>query len=150
MSSVTKHAGKQYWRSLEDLADTPEFRAMVEREFPSLLEDVVTPSTRRGFLKLMGASLALGGVGLTGCRRWPEEHIAPFAHRPAGRIPGTTEQYATVLEIGGVAEGLLAVAYDGRPIKLEGNPAHPTNRGATSVYAQASILGQYDPERSIV
>lgn len=153
MSSLTKPgapgSGKQYWRSLEDLADTPEFRAMVEREFPTLLEDVVTPSTRRGFLKLMGASLALGGVGLTGCRRWPEEHIAPFAHRPAGRIPGTTQQYATVMEVGGVAEGLLAIAYDGRPIKLEGNPGHPTNRGATSVFAQASVLSQYDPQRSI-
>ncbi len=141
-------AGKTYWRSLNDLADTPEFRELVENEFPSRLDAVVDPVSRRRFVQLMGASFAL--AGLSGCdfARWPEEKVLPFSRRPDGRIPGTAVHYATTMELGGVGAGLLVTTYDGRPIKVEGNPQHPDSLGATSQYAQASVLQLYDPDRS--
>ena len=140
-----------YWRSLDQLADTPEFRRFVEDEFPSRAGELVDPLSRRRFLTVMGASLAM--AGLTGCDdfirlRWPKEEILPFASRPQGRHPGTPVQYATAMELGGVALGLLGKSYDGRPIKVEGNPDHPDSRGATDSYAQASLLELYDPDRS--
>ena len=140
--------GRAWWRSLEELADTPQFRERLFNEFPAGALDMLDSSERRQFLKIMGASLALAGIGLPGCRRWPAEEIAPFAHRPAGRVPGTTEHFATSLERGGVATGLLVTSFDGRPIKIEGNPEHPASRGATDSLAQASILDLYDPDRS--
>ncbi len=140
---MSKNALNQsYWRSLEELADTPEFRALVQAEFPNAA--AMSGPSRRQFLKLMGASLALAGVAAC---RWPKEKIAPFAQRPEGRTPGVPVQYATAMEIGGAAQGLLVTSYDGRPIKIEGNPLHPTNRGATDAIAQASVLELYDPDR---
>ncbi|HVP12078.1 MAG TPA: TAT-variant-translocated molybdopterin oxidoreductase [Phycisphaerae bacterium] len=139
--------GRVYWRSLNELADTPEFRAMVERRFPAASWRNLSPPTRRQFLKLMGASLGL--AGLTSCR-WPKDNIVPYARRPENRTPGITQQYATAMELGGFAQGLLVTSYDGRPIKIEGNPLHPINRGATDVFAQASVLELYDPDRSKV
>ncbi len=140
--------GKAYWRSLDELADTPAFREFLHREFPAGAADLIDSGQRRQFLKIMGASLALAGLGLGGCRRWPKEKITPFAHRPPGRVPGLPLHYATSMELGGVASGLLVTSYDGRPIKVEGNPEHPTSRGATDALAQASVLGLYDPDRS--
>jgi MoCo/4Fe-4S cofactor protein with predicted Tat translocation signal len=142
-----KSTGRAYWRSLDELGDTPEFRAMVERAFPAGTWAKLGPTTRRQFLKLMGASLGL--AGLASCR-WPKENIVPYAHRPENRTPGIPEQYATAMELSGVAQGLLVTSYDGRPIKIEGNPRHPMNRGATDVLAQASVLELYDPDRSRV
>ncbi|MDH3283283.1 MAG: TAT-variant-translocated molybdopterin oxidoreductase [Acidobacteriota bacterium] len=138
-------SGERYWRSLEDLGDDPRFAEIAAREFPSLLPELADPRTRRTFLKLMGASMAL--AGLTACR-WPEERILPFAKRPEGRVPGTPERYATAMELGGVARGLLVTSYDGRPIKIEGNPDHPGSAGATDSIAQAAILELFDPDRS--
>jgi MoCo/4Fe-4S cofactor protein with predicted Tat translocation signal len=137
--------GKEYWRSLDDLADTPEFRALVENEFPGLAEELVSPRTRRAFLKIMGASL--GVAGLASCR-WPREVILPFAHRPADRTPGVPQQFATAMDLGGAAMGLLVTSYDGRPTKIEGNPLHPISRGKATALAQASLLEMYDPDRS--
>ena len=137
--------GKEYWRSLDELADTPEFRTLVENEFPGLAEELLSPRTRRAFLKIMGASL--GVAGLASCR-WPRELILPFAHRPQDRTPGVPQQFATAMELGGAAVGLLVTSYDGRPIKIEGNPLHPTSRGTASALAQASLLELYDPDRS--
>ncbi len=137
--------GKAYWRSLDELADTPEFRVLVEKEFPGLAEELTSPQTRRAFLKVMGASL--GVAGLAACR-WPKETILPFAHRPEDRIPGVPQQYATAMELNGAATGLLVTSYDGRPVKIEGNPLHPASRGAASAFAQASLLELYDPDRS--
>ena len=102
--------------------------------------------SRRHFLKLMGASLGL--AGMTGCIRMPEEKLMPYARRPNNRTPGAPVSYATAMERGGIAQGLLVTSYDGRPIKIEGNPSHPLNRGAADVFAQASILELYDPDRS--
>ena len=134
-----------YWRSLDDLADTPEFREFVENEFPGLAEQMRTPVGRRGFLKVMGAAAAL--AGLAGCR-WPVEKIVPYAHRPEGRDPGNPVQFATSLHRGGAARGLLATSVDGRPVRLDGNPLHPSSLGGASALDQAAILDLYDPDRS--
>src|SRR6478736_7070923 len=122
--------GRTYWRSLEELADTPEFRDYVHREF----------------LKLMGASLALAGV--SACTRQPEEKIIPYVRQPEEIVPGRPLFYATAMPLGGFAMPLLAENHMGRPTKLEGNPEHPASLGATDIFSQASVLGLYDPDRS--
>ena len=135
-----------YWRSLDELADSPRFQRWVEQEFPALSHLLRgSEPSRRQFLKLMGASLALGG--LTACR-WPKETIVPATRQPADRPPGVPLQYATALERGGVAVGVLVTSYDGRPIKIEGNERHPFSRGRSSAWMQATILELYDPDRS--
>ncbi|MFQ5655632.1 MAG: TAT-variant-translocated molybdopterin oxidoreductase, partial [Planctomycetota bacterium] len=144
-----EESGRRLWRSLDDLADSPEFRRFVEMEFPGHARELLSGTSRRHFLKVMGASLALAGMGgISGCIRWPREEIVPFANRPEGRTPGIPVSYATSMELGGVAQALLVTSYDGRPIKVEGNPQHPQSRGAASAPAQASVLGLYDPARS--
>ena len=150
MPSLNETHGKAYWRSLNDLADTPEFREMVQNEFPNQLDTVIDPVTRRRFVQLMGASMAL--AGLTGCdfMRWPEKKILPFSRLPDERLPGIPVEYASTIELGGVGVGILAKSMDGRPIKVEGNDAHPESLGATTSYTQASILSLYDPDRSKV
>jgi len=149
MSSINnKPTGREYWRSLDELADTEEFRDFLYREFPAGATEMVNSTERREFLRIMGASFALAGMGLAGCRRWPKETIVPFARRPEGRAPGMPTYYATSMEHGGVASGLLVTSFDGRPTKIEGNPEHPMNRGATDAWSQASVLELYDPDRS--
>ncbi len=144
MADLTSRDSKPYWRSLDELADATEFRALVDMTFPGRTWESLAPASRRQFLKVMGASLAL--AGLAGCR-WPVERIVPFA-RPAGYTPGSPLRFATSMEIGGTGQGLLVTSYDGRPIKIEGNPNHPINRGASDSFAQASVLELYDPSRS--
>ncbi len=144
-SMKQEKTGLRYWRSLDELAQTPEFREAVQREFPGDDWDRLPPATRRQFLKVMGASLAM--AGLTSCR-WPKEEIVPFAHRPEGRTPGVPEHFATSMELDGVALGMLVTSYDGRPIKAEGNRLHPDSLGALSAVAQADVLQLYDPDRS--
>ncbi|HYO08930.1 MAG TPA: TAT-variant-translocated molybdopterin oxidoreductase [Tepidisphaeraceae bacterium] len=154
MSQVNHHVtGPQYWRSLEQLSESPEVLAQIEKEFPGYDPEQIRGLSRRRFMKLMAASMALAGIGLTGCRRWPEETLVPQSANPEGRIPGLSEHYATVMELGGVGHGLLAVSYEGRPIKIEGNPLHPMSRvteryGSADALAQASVLELYDPDRS--
>jgi len=138
-------SGKEYWRSLEDRADTPEFREFLEREISGDPSQWLGPTTRRSFFKLMGASLSL--AGLQSCR-WPAENVLPFAARPTGRIEGVPQFFATSMDVAGSARGLLVKSYDGRPIKIEGNPIHPINRGATDSATQGAILEMYDPDRS--
>ncbi len=99
--------GREYWRSLDHLADTPQFRQFMHREFPAGAAELLDSDARRHFLKIMGASMALAGLGLAGCRRWPEEEIRPYASRPVGRDPGVPVRYATCMELAGVASGLL-------------------------------------------
>ncbi len=144
MSSI-KPTGATYWRSLDELSRTPEFAEAVQREFPNDEFDTLPPATRRQFLMVMGASLAM--AGLTACR-WPKEEIVPFAHRPEFRVPGVPEHFATSMEIGGAALGMLVTSFDGRPIKAEGNELHPDSLGALSAVAQAQVLQLYDPDRS--
>ena len=144
---VAVRQGWAYWRSLEDRANTPEFQAFMHREFPEGA-DRLEGDDRRQFLRVMGASFAFAGIGLAGCRRRPESVIVPFAAQPADRTPGVPVHYATAMELGGVAGGVLVRSFDGRPIKIEGNPDHPYSLGGCESLAQASVLELYDPDRS--
>jgi MoCo/4Fe-4S cofactor protein with predicted Tat translocation signal len=146
-SSSSSSTSEGYWRSLDQLAATPEFQRWAEDEFPTRAGELVDPLSRRRFLQVMGASLALAGVGCDTIR-WPKENILPFVSRPEHRHPGTTVQYASTIELGGVGTGLLVTSFDGRPIKIEGNPLHPDSLGATDAFTQAQVLEMYDPDRS--
>jgi MoCo/4Fe-4S cofactor protein with predicted Tat translocation signal len=148
-------SGKKFWRSLEELADSPEFREFVEREYPQHAEEWNDPFERRTFLKLMGASLAL--AGLSGCAFQAAEKIVPNVKQSEDSIPGKALFFATASSLGGVATPLLARSNEGRPTKLEGNPDHPNSRNsdpndrgssATDIFSQASVLSLYDPDRS--
>ncbi len=121
-----------------------------DREFPAGAEELVIEggASRRKFMGLIGASTALAGLGTTGCLRKPVENIMPFAKRPEDLIPGVPVYYATAIQVGGTVQGLLVESHDGRPTKVEGNPRHSGSQGATDVFAQASLLNLYDPERS--
>jgi MoCo/4Fe-4S cofactor protein with predicted Tat translocation signal len=142
--------GRKYWRSLGELADTPEFRAQLEREFPQGAAELQRGEvSRRGFMQFMGASLALAGIGLTGCRR-PELHGVPYTKGVEWQIPGKALHYATAMPRRGGALPLIATTYNGRPTKLEGNPNVPGFTGATDAFAQAAVLDLYDPDRSQV
>ena len=138
--------GRDYWRSLEAVSETPEFKEFLHREFPQNASEWLDPVGRRGFLKLMSASLALAGV--TACTRQPNEDLVPYVRQPEELVPGKPLFYATAMPMGGSGMGLLVESHEGRPTKIEGNPDHPSSRGATDLFAQASILGLYDPDRS--
>jgi MoCo/4Fe-4S cofactor protein with predicted Tat translocation signal len=135
-----------FWRTLDEQMDDPSFREHLYNEFPSQIEAITDPVARRTFLKLMGASLALAGV--TACTKQPAEKIVPYVRQPEELIPGKPLFYATAMPLGGVATGLLVESHEGRPTKIEGNPLHPGSLGASDVFAQAAILGLYDPDRS--
>ncbi len=137
--------GMNYWRSLQELADTDEYRHQLENEFPNGIDAPGEGMSRRRFLQVMSASIAM--TTLAGCR-WPQEKIVPFVNRPEGVIPGTPMQFATTMELGPVANSVLATSYDGRPLKIDGNPDFPLSQGATTAFAQASVLDVYDPDRS--
>src|SRR5471032_2614907 len=121
-SRLDGSTGRLYWRSLDELGDTPEFREYVGREFPEQASEFTDPVGRRQFLKLMGASLSLAGVGA--CTRQPPEKIVPYVRQPEEIIPGRPLFYATAMPLGGFAMPLLAENLMGRPTKLEGNPDH--------------------------
>jgi molybdopterin-containing oxidoreductase family iron-sulfur binding subunit len=142
--------GKKYWRSLEEFAETPEFRARLEREFPQGAAELEGDEiTRRGFMQFMGASVALAGLGLTGCRR-PELHAVPYSKGVEWQVPGNALHYATAMPRRGGAIPIIATTYNGRPTKLEGNPNVPGFNGSTDIFGQAAVLDLYDPDRSKV
>jgi molybdopterin-containing oxidoreductase family iron-sulfur binding subunit len=134
-------AGPAYWRSLDELADTPAFRQWVQNEFPSGAGEFFDPVTRRHFVKIMSASFLLAGLGATGCRR-PAENIYPFAKMPENYIHGAPQFFATAMPSRRGAVPLVVKSSDGRPTKVEGNPDHP------DAFAQASVLSLYDPDRA--
>lgn len=136
--------GSNYWRSLDELAQTPEFQEFLHREFPRQASEWLPSLSRRNFLQAMGAALAL--AGLTACAP-PRETIVPYVQAPEETLPGQSLFFATALELGGYAHGLLAQSQLNRPTKLEGNPDHPASLGATDAIGQASILTLYDPDR---
>ncbi len=140
-----KLTGKDYWRSLDQLAETPEFKEFLHREFPEGASELRDSVNRRTFLSLMGASIALAGVA--GCRK-PVEKILPYVTAPENVIPGIPQHYATTMPFGTTAYGLLVENHEGRPTKIEGNELHPSTKGASNTFMQASILGLYDPDRS--
>ena len=145
--SPEPESGQKYWRSLDHLADAPEFRQWLEREFPAGASEFTDPVGRRHFIKIMSASFLLAGLGVTGCRR-PEERILPFSKQPEGYTHGVPRFYATAMPIRGTAIPLIVRAHEGRPTKIEGNPDHPDSNGSTDTFAQASILNLYDPDRA--
>ena len=139
-------SGKQYWKSLDELAETSEFRTWVGKEFPEgaeLLDNV----QRRGFLKTMAASFGLAGLGMAGCRR-PEHTILPYGKSPEELIPGIPSFYATSRPSPFGFSPLIAESHQGRPTKIEGNPSYIKAGGSTDIYSQASILDIYDPDRA--
>jgi MoCo/4Fe-4S cofactor protein with predicted Tat translocation signal len=146
--AVPLAAGRQrgFWRSLDELAETSEFRQCVEREFPSQLAVWDDPVGRRNFLKVMAASFGLAGA--IGCTRPPQEAIVPYVRQPEQITQSVPMYFATAMTRGGYGMGLLVKSFEGRPIKVEGNPHHPASLGATDAFAQASVLTLYDPDRS--
>ena len=145
-AQIEETTGPEYWRSLEELAGSEEFQEMLHREFPKGASEWLDDFSRRGFLKTMGASLAL--AGLTGCTRMPITEIVPYVRQPENVVPGRPMFYATAFTLGGYAAPILVESHLFRPTKVEGNPQHPASLGGTDVYAQASILDLYDPDRA--
>lgn len=142
-------SGQSYWRSLEELSQSAEFRARLEREFPREAAELRDPVSRRSFLKLMGASMALSS--LVGCQfalKQPQEKIVPYVRQPEQVIPGRSLYFATSMTVQGYGIGLLAESHEGRPTKVEGNAFHPASRGSSDAWIQASVLTMYDPDRS--
>jgi molybdopterin-containing oxidoreductase family iron-sulfur binding subunit len=140
--------GKKYWRSLGQLSGTPEFKGWLEREFPQGAQEFNGGEvSRRNFLQLMGASMALAGLSFAGCRR-PEKHLVPFSRGVEWSIPGKALFFATSYPTRKGAQPLIVQTYDGRPTKIEGNPLHPVSKGATDTQTQATILDLYDPDRA--
>lgn len=151
-AALDGQTGPRFWRSLEELAETDEFTHYLHREFPEAASEWSDPSTRRNFLRLMGASLALAGVGVSGCdyQGIPPEKILPYVHQPENLVLGKSLRYASAISLGGFGVGVVAECHEGRPTMLEGNPKHPDSKGAIDVFTQASLLGLYDPDRSQV
>lgn len=145
IQGIGNQTGKKFWRSLEELSNSPKFQNWVAREFPEGATDVLDGKSRRNFLQLMAASMGL--AGLTSCRR-PVEKILPYAKSVEGVVMGNSLHFATAMPLNGRAYGLVVESFDGRPIKIEGNTNHPGSRGAATSLAQASVLNLYDPDRS--
>ncbi|MFW6058877.1 MAG: TAT-variant-translocated molybdopterin oxidoreductase [Phycisphaeraceae bacterium] len=144
--SPSPPTGKTFWRSLDELADTAEFRRWLQREFPAGAFDRLEGVSRRQFLKAMAASFVLMGA-LPGCGNEQRQKIVPYVSEPA-IVPGEALFYATTLTHVGFGMGVLAESHTGRPTKIEGNAAHPASLGATDVFRQAAVLTLYDPDRS--
>src|SRR3954468_11742287 len=145
-SDIEMKNGPEFWRSLEELAGSADFREMMHREFPKGASELVDAVSRRGFFKLMGSSLAL--AGMTACTKQPFEAIVPYVQQPEGLVLGQPMFYCTAFTLGGYGQPLLVTSREFRPIKIEGNDRHQASLGGTDVYAQASILDLYDPDRS--
>lgn len=153
-----RRTGIEYWRSFEQLAGSEETVKHLESEFPDYDPKEIASLPRRRFLKLMGASMAVAGITATGCRRWPKEELVPSTAGLRDQLPGVPEFYASAIERNGVADSVLVTSYDGRPIKIEGNPLHPMFTtwtrdgkpllGAVDLLSQASVLELYDPSRT--
>ncbi len=145
-SELKAAKGKRYWRSIDELAGTEEFQAAVEREFPAAAQEWVDPVSRRGFMKLMGASMAL--AGLAGCTKQPDEPIYPYVKAPEDLILGKPNYFATAHPFVTGAVPTLVKSDQFRPIKIDGNPEHPYNLGSSDVFTQGTLLDLYDPDRS--
>src|SRR5664280_53652 len=141
-------SGPQYWRCLEELAQTDGFVEMLHREFPRQASVWPEGASRRDFMKLMSASLAL--AGLSACVKQPLEPIVPYVRQPQEIVLGEPLFFASAMPFGAYATPVLVESHEGRPTKVEGNPDHPASLGGSDVFAQASILDMYDPDRSQV
>ena len=139
--------GREYWRSLEELARSDAFDEFFQEEFPRQAVALGNGVDRRNFIKLMGASVA--AAGLAACRQ-PEQSIIPYVKQPENLVPGRPMFFASAVMLGGYASGVLVESHEFHPTKIEGNPDHPSSLGASDAFMQASILGLYDPDRSQV
>ena len=137
---------QKMWRSLEEWAAAPEFERWRHREFPQAASEWTNEMQRRDFLRLMGASLALGGLGA--CTKQPIEKIVPYVNQPEQVVPGKPLRFASATTFCGYAQGVVVTSNEGRPTKIEGNPDHPASLGATTVWAQADVLDLYDTDRA--
>ncbi|MCG3190892.1 MAG: hypothetical protein DIJKHBIC_00115 [Thermoanaerobaculia bacterium] len=144
--TLAERRGPAFWRGLEELGNQVRFREFLEQSFPQQLSEWDASLSRRRFLELSTASMAL--AGLTACTRQPVEKIVPYVKQPEEIVPGVPLFFATASVLGGYALGVLAESHEGRPTKLEGNPEHPASLGATDAITQAQTLGLYDPDRS--
>jgi molybdopterin-containing oxidoreductase family iron-sulfur binding subunit len=145
-AKLAQSGGKRFWQSLDELAETKEYREFLENEFPANEDKEPNGIDRRGVLKLMAASAAM--AGLSACTKLPTQKIVPYVKPPEEIIPGKPLFYATSMPLGGVGTGVLVESHMGRPTKIEGNSEHPGSLGGTDVFAQASVLTLYDPDRS--
>ncbi len=136
------------WQGLEDYMDSPEFRESMENEFPEDAAEWTDPVSRRGFLAVMGASLALAGAAGCSPRPAPMRKIVPYTHQPEQMTPGVPLFFASACPVGGYVSGVIVRSNEGRPTKIEGNPDHPSSLGGTGVLVQGSLLDLYDPDRS--
>lgn len=125
---------------------SPITRANSSDEFASGASEWPEGVSRREFLRLSSATLALAGLGA--CTKQPLEKIVPYVEQPEVVIPGKPLRFATATQYNGFGQGLLVTSYEGRPTKIEGNPTHPASLGATTVWAQADVLDLYDPDRA--
>ena len=141
-------AGPLFWRSLDERAEDGAPRPDQDQGLSNLVALQFDPSSRREFLRLMAASLALGG--LSGCAIQPTESIVPYVEAPEQIVPGKPLFFSTAVSMNGFACGVLVESQMGRPTKIEGNPDHPASLGATDAFAQAAVLSFYDPDRSQV
>ena len=146
MKIKSNEHGSVYWKSLDDLAETPAFKEWVQKEFPSGASELQGIG-RRNFMKIMAASFGLAGLGTSGCRR-PKQHILPYANQPENLIPGVANFYCTSVPGYKHNTPIIVESHQGRPTKIEGNPSYKPFGGATSTHDQASILDLYDPDRS--
>ena len=141
--------GKRFWKNLDELSDSPQFQELMQEEFPRQAGagEWVDSVSRRGFLKVMGASFAL--AGLAGCTKQPDEPIFPYVKQPEDLILGKPMYFATAHPFPTGAIPVLVKSDAFRPIKIEGNPEHPMSKGKSDAFTQATLLDLYDPDRSV-
>ncbi len=144
-SAQARQGTKGFWRSLDELSAKEGFQDFLHREFPRQASEWLDDEGRRNFLKIMGASLALAGLGA--CTKQPTEYIMPYVEAPEKLVAGKPLFYATAFPVSGVANPILVESHEFRPTKVEGNPQHPASLGGADVPTQASVLGLYDPDR---
>src|SRR5215469_9974727 len=140
--------GRRFWKNLDELAETPAFHELMREEFPrqSGANEWVNSVSRRGFLKVMGASLTL--AGLAGCTKQPDEPIFPYVKQPEDLVLGKPMYFATAFPFPTGAIPVLVKSDSFRPIKVDGNPEHPMSKGRSDAFTQATLLDLYDPDRS--
>nr|WP_263384977.1 TAT-variant-translocated molybdopterin oxidoreductase [Granulicella arctica] len=138
--------GRRFWKNLDELSDDPEFHELMAEEFPRQSTEWVDPISRRGFMKVMGASLAL--AGLAGCTKQPDETIYPYIKQPEDLVLGKPMYFATAYPFPTGAIPVLVKSDSFRPIKVDGNPDHPMSKGKSDAFTQGTLLDLYDPDRS--
>jgi len=140
--------GKRFWKNLDELAETPAFHDLMREEFPRQAGagEWVDAVSRRGFLKVMGASLAM--AGMAGCTKQPDEPIYPYVKQPEDLVLGKSMYFATAYPFPTGAIPVLIKSDAFRPIKVEGNPEHPVSKGKSDALTQGTLLDLYDPDRS--